>query len=48
VASVAGRQHRGQLVIEACVDAAVPGQAEVDRGQLADPQAAKVVFDAFA
>jgi hypothetical protein len=46
-ALVAGRHHRGQLVIEACVDAPVTGQAEVNRCQLADPQAAKVVFDAF-
>jgi hypothetical protein len=30
-ALVAGRHHRGQLVIEARTDAPVAGQAEVDR-----------------
>jgi predicted MFS family arabinose efflux permease len=46
-AIVAGRHHRGQLVIEACADAAVTGQPEVDRGELADAQAAQVVLDAL-
>jgi hypothetical protein len=36
------------MVIEACAAAAVTGQAEVDRCELADPQAAKVVLDALA
>ena len=44
---IAGRHHRGQLVVEPCVDAPVAGQAEVNRCQLAGPQAAEVVFDAF-
>ena len=45
---VAGLDHGGQLIIEARVGAAGAGQAEVDRGQLADPQAAEIVFDALA
>jgi hypothetical protein len=47
-ALVTGRRHRGQLVVEARVDAPATGQAEVSRCQLGDPQAAEVVFDAFA
>ncbi len=46
-ALVAGRHHRGQLVIEARVDPPATGQAQVHRGELGGPQAAKVVFDAF-
>ena len=45
---VAGCHHHGQLVVEARIDAAVAGQAEVDRGELGDPQAAKVILDARA
>src|SRR6202034_3285910 len=45
---VAGLDHGGQLIIEARVGAAGAGQTEVDRGQLADPQAAEIVFDALA
>jgi len=37
-----------QLVIKARADAPVAGQAEVDRCQLAEPQAAEVVLDAVA
>jgi len=44
---VAGRHHRCQLVIEARAAASVAGQAEVDRCELADLQAAEVVFSAF-
>jgi hypothetical protein len=47
-ALVAGRHHRGQLVIEARVDPPAAGQAQVHRGELADPQAAQVVLDALA
>src|SRR5256885_14621486 len=47
-ALVAGRYHRGQLVVEARVHAPATGQAEVNRCQLGDLQAAEVVFDAFA
>ena len=47
-AFVAGCDHRGQLVVEARVHAAVAGQAQVDCGELADPQAAKVILDARA
>ena len=47
-ALVAGRHHRGQLVIETCADAPVTGQPEVHRGQPADPQAAQVVLDTFS
>ena len=47
-ALVAGRHHRSQLVIEARIDASVTEQAEVNRCQLADPQAAEIVFDALA
>src|SRR6516165_9871791 len=47
-ALVAGRHHHGQLVIKARADAPVAGQAEVDRCQLAEPQAAEVVLDAVA
>jgi len=43
-ALVAGRHHSGHLVIEGRVGAAVAGQAEVDRSQLIDPQAAEVAF----
>jgi hypothetical protein len=43
------RRHQGgQLIIETGTDAAVTGQAEVDRGELAHPQAAEVVLDALA
>ena len=45
---VAGLDHGGQLIIEARVGAAGAGQTEVDRGQLVDPQAAEIVFDALA
>jgi hypothetical protein len=45
---VAGPDHGGQLIIEGRLDPAVAGQTEVDRGQLADPQAAEIVFDALA
>jgi hypothetical protein len=44
----AGRRHRGQLVVEACVDAPATGQAQVHRCELADPQASKVVLDVLA
>jgi len=47
-ALVARRHQGGHLVIEACVDAAVTGQAEVDRRKLAHPQAAEVLHDARA
>src|SRR5690348_9339328 len=47
-ALVAGRYHRGQLVIEARVDPPAAGQAQVHRGELADPQAAQVVLDGLA
>ena len=47
-ALVAGRYHRGELVIEARVDAPVTGQAEVNGRQLADPQAAQIALDALA
>ena len=45
-ALVTRRHQGGELVIEACVNAAVTGQAEVDRRELAHPQAAEVVHDA--
>jgi hypothetical protein len=45
---VAGPDHGGQLIIEARVGPAGAGQTEVDRGQLIDPQAAEIVFDALA
>jgi hypothetical protein len=32
--------HRGQLIVETRVHAPVAGQAEVDRGELADAQGA--------
>jgi hypothetical protein len=38
----------GQLIIEARVDPPAAGQAQVHRGELADPQAAQVVLDALA
>jgi hypothetical protein len=38
----------GQLIIEGRVDPAVAGQTKVDRDQLADPQAAEIVFHALA
>jgi hypothetical protein len=47
-ALVAGRHHRGQLVIETRIGPPVAGQAEVSRSELADPQAPKVVFDFLA
>jgi hypothetical protein len=43
-----GRHHSCHLVIEARVGAAVAGQAEVNRSQLIDPQAAEVAFDTLA
>jgi len=47
-ALVAGRHHRGQLVIKARVDPPAAGQAQVHRGELAGPQAAQVVLDGVA
>jgi hypothetical protein len=47
-ALVARRHQGGELVIETCIDAAVTGQAEVNRRELTHPQAAEVVHDARA
>jgi hypothetical protein len=44
----AGLDHGGQVIVEPGVGAARARHAEVDRGQLADPQAAEVGFDARA
>ena len=43
-----GADHGGQLIIEARLHVAGTGQTKVDRGQLVDPQAAEIVFDALA
>jgi hypothetical protein len=45
---VAGRRHRGQLVVEACVGAPAAGQAQVHRCELASYAAASAMGEVDA